>query len=152
MSTVQAPIDRFLLPKELQELLEDRVKTYNNMAQVTSFLNLKFFYNLLLKWNRSYFLIVLINVFGELSQAYLVAQKLQGFNCTEIIKLDLLFRLYRFFIYSYQMQCLLYFKAGIYLVVILCPLKKFVINLILLTCLRLASQVSHQCTFWYLGH
>jgi hypothetical protein len=34
MSTVQAPIDRFLLPKELQELLEDRVKTYNNMAQV----------------------------------------------------------------------------------------------------------------------
>jgi hypothetical protein len=37
MSTVQAPIDRFLLPKELQELLEDRVKTYNNMAQVFSF-------------------------------------------------------------------------------------------------------------------
>jgi hypothetical protein len=40
MSTVQAPIDRFLLPKELQELLEDRVKTYNNMAQVFTFLNL----------------------------------------------------------------------------------------------------------------
>jgi hypothetical protein len=40
LSIVQAPIDRFLLPKELQELLEDRVKTYNNMAQVSSFLNL----------------------------------------------------------------------------------------------------------------
>ena len=31
----QAPIDRFLLPKDLQALLEDRVKTYNNMAQVS---------------------------------------------------------------------------------------------------------------------
>jgi len=30
---MEVPIDRFLLPKPLQEMLEDRVKTFNNMAQ-----------------------------------------------------------------------------------------------------------------------
>jgi len=30
---MEVPIDRFLLPKDLQALLEDRVKTFNNMAQ-----------------------------------------------------------------------------------------------------------------------
>jgi len=30
---VEVPIDRFLLPREVQELLENRVKAYNNMAQ-----------------------------------------------------------------------------------------------------------------------
>jgi len=30
---MEVPIDRFLLPKDLQELLQERVKTFNNMAQ-----------------------------------------------------------------------------------------------------------------------
>jgi len=30
---MEVPIDRFLLPKDIQQLLEDRVKTFNNMAQ-----------------------------------------------------------------------------------------------------------------------
>jgi len=30
---VEVPIDRFLLPREVQDLLENRVKAYNNMAQ-----------------------------------------------------------------------------------------------------------------------
>jgi len=30
---LEVPIDRFLLPKDLQAMLEARVKTYNNMAQ-----------------------------------------------------------------------------------------------------------------------
>ena len=30
---MEVPIDRFLLPKELQAMLEQRVKTFNNMAQ-----------------------------------------------------------------------------------------------------------------------
>ena len=34
---MEVPIDRFLLPKELQDLLEDRVKTLNNMAQVHTY-------------------------------------------------------------------------------------------------------------------
>ena len=31
---LQVPIDRYLLAKDLQELLQERVKTFNNMAQV----------------------------------------------------------------------------------------------------------------------
>jgi len=30
---MEVPIDRFLLPKDIQELLQERVKTFNNMAQ-----------------------------------------------------------------------------------------------------------------------
>ena len=30
---MEVPIDRFLLPKDLQTMLEERVKTFNNMAQ-----------------------------------------------------------------------------------------------------------------------
>jgi len=30
---MEVPIDRYLLPKDIQELLENRVKTFNNMAQ-----------------------------------------------------------------------------------------------------------------------
>ena len=30
---LEAPIDRFSLDPELQELLQDRLKTYNNLAQ-----------------------------------------------------------------------------------------------------------------------
>ena len=30
---MEVPIDRFLLPKDLQEMLQERVKTFNNMAQ-----------------------------------------------------------------------------------------------------------------------
>jgi len=30
---MEVPIDRFLLPKDLQELLQERVKTFNNLAQ-----------------------------------------------------------------------------------------------------------------------
>jgi len=30
---MEVPIDRFLLPKDLQDLLQERVKTFNNMAQ-----------------------------------------------------------------------------------------------------------------------
>ena len=30
---MEVPIDRFLLPKDLQEMLQERVKTLNNMAQ-----------------------------------------------------------------------------------------------------------------------
>ena len=30
---MEVPIDRFLLPKDLQAMLEQRVKTFNNMAQ-----------------------------------------------------------------------------------------------------------------------
>jgi len=30
---MEVPIDRFMLPKDIQQLLEDRVKTFNNMAQ-----------------------------------------------------------------------------------------------------------------------
>jgi len=30
---MEVPIDRYLLPKDLQELLQERVKTFNNMAQ-----------------------------------------------------------------------------------------------------------------------
>merc|ERR1719318_1402631 len=36
---MEVPIDRHLLPKPLQELLEDRVKTLNNMAQAQMKLN-----------------------------------------------------------------------------------------------------------------
>merc|ERR1712032_592204 len=31
---MEVPIDRFLLPKDIQQLFEDRVKTFNNMAQM----------------------------------------------------------------------------------------------------------------------
>ena len=30
---MEVPIDRFLLPKDLQSMLEERVKTFNNMTQ-----------------------------------------------------------------------------------------------------------------------
>ena len=30
---MEVPIDRFLLPKDLQEMVQERVKTFNNMAQ-----------------------------------------------------------------------------------------------------------------------